>query len=152
MGPCVSFSSWKGSFSSCDPTAGALSLMLGWMPAAGTALGRSPREVLSLLSSPSLDLRQGSSVAVFLDVVFRRWDGNSDVLWWKYQLVWMRVFGNWWVVSPLPKICTLWTLTGVLLSSPTVNRYICSSLFRFLLQFVIRKLISLPSLFSKFSH
>lgn len=74
-----------------------------WM----SALGRGPQEVLSLFPSLFLHLRPGSSVSVFLDVVFRRWDGNSDVLGcdgntssFEWAVSW-----NWWVVSPLPKIC-----------------------------------------------
>lgn len=95
------------------------------------------------LSSLFLDLRQGSSVPVFLGVVFRRWDGNSDVLGcdgnsssFEWAVSW-----NWWVVSPLPKICNSLSSDALILSSrPTVNRYICSSLFCFLLQFVIHKI------------
>lgn len=144
MGSHVSFSSRKGPSCSWDTMAGAFSLHAQCGAGLDASCWHSSWEGPSggpvSLFQPSLRfearlLCSCVSGCCFQEVGWKQW---CPGLWWKSQFVWMSSFLE--LVSCVPiakKFATPWALIGMLLSSQIVNRYICSSLFRFLLQFVI---------------
>ena len=138
------------------------------MPLTGTCAQEGVRDLRrSLLSFSAFSWIWGkwwgSSILVFLDFVFRRWDGNSDILGCDGSTSLFDWAGKFLGTNDLchhyQKCATPWALIGMLLYSWTVNRYICSSqtfLFSvamcytldrsFLLLFLANSLIELNSL------
>lgn len=158
---------WIGSSSSCDTTRGAFSLpaqcdaelnATRWHLCSGGRPG--PQRPLLSFSAFSWIWGKwwGSSILVFLDFVFRRWDGNSNVLGCDGNTSLFDQAGKFLRTNELchhyQKWAAPWALIGMLLYSRTVNRYICSSqtflfsltIWFFLLLFLANSLIKLNSL------